>query len=113
MRMKSKSWIIIEVMKKIPLAHPGEILRKEFIKANGLTIYRVAKACGIPQPSLHLIAAGQRSISAETALRLGLYFGIDAQFWLNLQNDYDLRIARNRKLKTITKQVQPLALEAA
>jgi len=100
-------------MKKIPLAHPGEILRKEFIEANGLTIYRVSKDCGIPQPSLHLIASGSRSITAETALRLGLYFGIDAQFWLNLQSDYDLRIARGRKLKLIEKQVHPLALEAA
>src|SRR5665213_3434680 len=100
-------------MKRIPLAHPGEILRAEFIEANKLTVYRVAKDCGIPQPSLHFIVSGERSITAETALRLGLYFGIDAQFWLNLQTDYDLHIVRQQKLQKIEKEVHPLALAAA
>lgn len=100
-------------MKRIPLAHPGRILRREFIEANGLTVYGVARQCGLSQPTLQLIVSGRRSITAETALRLGLYFGIDAQFWLNLQTDYDLRIAKARKLKRIAQQVRPLALEAA
>jgi addiction module HigA family antidote len=100
-------------MKKIPLAHPGKILRREFIEPNGLTVYGVARQCGLSQPTLQLIVSGRRSITAETALRLGLYFGIDAQFWLNLQTDYDLRIAKSRKLKRIAQQVRPLALEAA
>ncbi len=95
-------------MKKIRLAHPGELLLKEFIRPNGLTVYRVAKDAGIPQPTLQLLVSGQRSISAETALRLGAYFGIDAQFWLNLQSEYDLRLAREAKLKSIRKEVRPL-----
>jgi addiction module HigA family antidote len=100
-------------MKKIRVAHPGEILLKEFIAANDLTVYRVAKDSGIPQPSLQLITSGRRSITAETALRLGLYFGIDAQFWLNLQGEYDLRVAREEKLNRIEKEVHPLSLQAA
>ncbi len=100
-------------MKKIRLAHPGEILLKEFIAANHLTVYRVAKDSGIPQPTLQLVTSGKRSITAETALRLGLYFGIDAQFWLNLQGEYDLRLAREEKLRRIEREVHPLALKAA
>ena len=95
-------------MKKIRLAHPGELLLKEFIRPNGKTVYRVAKDAGIPQPTLQLIVSGKRSISAETALRLGVYFEIDAQFWLNLQSEYDLRLARESKLARIQKEVQPL-----
>ena len=105
--------ITIKTMKKIRLAHPGEILFKEFIAANHLTVYRVAKDSGVSQPTLQLITSGKRSITAETALRLGLYFGIDAQFWLNLQGEYDLRLAREEKLRRIEKEVHPLALKAA
>jgi antitoxin HigA-1 len=83
-------------MKKIRLAHPGEILLKEFIKPNKLSVYRVAKDAGIAQPTLQLIVTGKRPIGAETALRLGAYFAMDAQFWLNLQSEYDLRLAREK-----------------
>jgi antitoxin HigA-1 len=98
-------------MKKIRLAPPGELLLKEFIEPNHLSVYRVAKDSGVSQPTLQLIVTGKRSISAETALRLGLYFGIDAQFWLNLQAEYDLRVARGNK--TIKREVRPFALKAA
>jgi addiction module HigA family antidote len=96
-------------MKKIRVLSPGEILLTEFIRPNNLTVYRVAKNAGISQPTLQLIASGKRSITAETALRLGLYFGIDAQFWLNLQSDYDLRIAKQKNFAQIEKEVHPLA----
>jgi addiction module HigA family antidote len=96
-------------MKKIRVLSPGEILLTEFIRPNQLTVYRVAKDSGIPQPTLQLIVTGKRSITADTALRLGLYFGIDAQFWLNLQSEYELRRARYEKLSVIQREVRPLA----
>ena len=79
----------------------------EFIKPMNLTVYRVAKDSGIPQSSLAAIVSGQRSTSAETAMRLGLYFGIDAQFWLNLQTRYDLMMLDDKRRK-IEKEVHPL-----
>jgi addiction module HigA family antidote len=96
-------------MKKIRILTAGEILLKEFIRPNKLTVYRVAKSAGIPQSTLQLIVTGKRGITAETALRLGLYFGIDAQFWLNLQGEYDLRLARQKSFARIEKEVHPLA----
>ncbi|MEY2427763.1 MAG: antitoxin HigA [Verrucomicrobiota bacterium] len=79
----------------------------EFIRPMNLTVYRVAKDSGIPQSSLAAIVSGQRSTSAETAMRLGLYFGVDAQFWLNLQTRYDLMMLDDKRCK-IEKEVHPL-----
>ena len=73
--------------------HPGEILLTEFMEPHKLTAYRLAKEIGVPLPRVNDIVLGKRSISADTALRFGKYFGLPAQFWLNLQNDYDLRNA--------------------
>src|SRR5205823_7469546 len=98
-------------MKKLKPAHPGKLLLDEFIKPMNLTVYRVAKDSGIPQSSLAAIVNGQRSTSAETAIRLGLYFGIDAQFWLNLQSRYDLMMLDEKRSK-IEKEVHPLAKAA-
>ena len=94
-------------MKKLKPAHPGKLLLDEFIKPMNLTVYRVAKDSGIPQSSLAAIVSGQRSTSAETATRLGLYFGVDAQFWLNLQTRYDLMMLDDKRSK-IEKEVHPL-----
>ena len=73
--------------------HPGEILLAEFMEPYGLTAYRLAKELCVPAPRVNDVVRGRRAISADTALRLGIYFGLPAQFWLNLQNDYDLRLA--------------------
>lgn len=73
--------------------HPGEILQTEFMEPLGLTAYRLAKDLRVSAPRVNDIVRGRRAISADTALRLGIYFGLPAQFWLNLQNDYDLRMA--------------------
>ena len=75
------------------LIHPGEILLTEFMEPLGLTAYRLAKEIRVPAPRVGDIVRGKRAISADTALRLGIYFGLPAQFWLNLQNEYDLRRA--------------------
>ena len=81
--------------------HPGEILLTEFMEPLDLTIYRLAKEIGVPLPRINDVVKGRRSISADTALRLGIFFGLPAQFWLNLQNDYDLRLASTNTLSKI------------
>lgn len=78
---------------KAAFIHPGEILLTEFMEPLELTAYRLAKEIRVPAPRVGDIVRGKRSISADTALRLGIYFGLPAQFWLNLQNEYDLRRA--------------------
>jgi addiction module HigA family antidote len=77
--------------KKTFAVHPGEILKTEFMEPMGLTPYALAKALNFP--GIYEVVRGDRAVSADTAIRLGKYFGLPAQFWLNLQNDYDLRIA--------------------
>ena len=77
--------------KKIFAIHPGEILKTEFMEPMGVSAYKLAKALSFP--GIYEVVRGDRAISADTAIRLGKYFGLPAQFWLNLQNDYDLRIA--------------------
>ncbi|MFZ3266062.1 MAG: HigA family addiction module antitoxin [Terriglobales bacterium] len=77
--------------RKVFAVHPGEILKTEFMEPMGVSAYALAKA--IRFPGIYEVVRGDRSISADTAIRLGKYFGLPAQFWLNLQNDYDLRIA--------------------
>ena len=81
--------------------HPGEILETEFMEPHGISAYRLAKDLHVPATRISEILRGKRSISADTALRLGIYFGLPAQFWLNLQNEYDIRKAHNRELKKI------------
>ena len=94
-------------MKKLKPAHPGKLLLEEFIRAMNLSVYRVAKDSGIPQSTLAALVSGQRSTSAETAMRLGLYFGVDAQFWLNLQTRYDLMMLDDKRGQ-IEREVRPL-----
>jgi addiction module HigA family antidote len=73
--------------------HPGEILKTEFMEPMNVSAYALAKALNFP--GIYEVVRGDRAISADTAVRLGRYFGLPAQFWLNLQNDYDLRIAES------------------
>jgi addiction module HigA family antidote len=79
--------------------HPGEVLLTEFMEPFGLSVYRLA--IDVPLPRINDVVKGRRSISADTALRLGIYFGLPAQFWLNLQNEYDLRLAKTGTLSKI------------
>jgi addiction module HigA family antidote len=88
-------------MPKTFAIHPGEILLTEFMEPLHLTSYRLAKELGVPLPRVYDIVRGKRSISADTALRFGIYFGLPAQFWLNLQNEYDLRLAATDDLAKI------------
>ena len=76
--------------------HPGEILKEDFLPEYGLTPGSLAKALLIPRDRMEKIVRGQRDITADTALRLGRYFGTTAQFWINLQSNYDLLVAEQR-----------------
>src|SRR2546423_12545942 len=92
MPMRSKLWTITKSMKSKLLSNitPGEILDEEFLKPKGITQYQLAKDISVPPRRINQIVKGQRAITADTALRLGKYFGMAAQFWLNLQTHYDL-----------------------
>ncbi len=79
---------------RLPNIHPGEILRLEFLEPLNITAYRLSKDIGVSQTRMSEILAEKRSITADTALRLSRYFGNSAQFWLNLQTQYDLRQAQ-------------------
>lgn len=97
MLIKLKSLITIEKNMengRLPIIHPGEILKLEFLEPLDLTPYRLSKDIGVAQTRISEILSGKRSITADTALRLSHYFGNSAQFWLNLQTQYDLRQAQ-------------------
>jgi antitoxin HigA-1 len=78
---------------RIPLPHPGEVLRTEFLEPMGLSVYAVAKAIGVPRSRLNEIVHGRQGISAAIALRLGKFFGVDPQWFMNMQSRHDLRKA--------------------
>jgi len=82
--------------KKMAPIHPGEILTEEFLNPMAISQYRLAKDISVAPRRINEIVHGLRAISADTALRLGRYFGISPQFWLNLQSHYDLAMAEDR-----------------
>ena len=94
--------------RRLAPVHPGEVLLKEFIEPMKLTRYRVAKGTGVPQRRIDEICAGSRGMTADTALRLARFFGVDAQFWMNLQARYDLEVAERALRKRIDREVSPL-----
>ena len=89
--------------------HPGEILLEEFLRPMGISQYRLAKDISVPQRRISEITQGKRAITADTALRLGRFFGMEAQFWLNLQSRYDLQCAEVELEKRLDKEVTPHA----
>ena len=97
--------------RKIPLATPGEILLEEFLKPLGVTQYRLAKEIGVPQRRIGEIVAGKRAITADTAARLGVFFRMEAEFWLNLQAHHDLVHARETLASQLA-EITPLAMAA-
>ncbi len=89
---------------------PGEILEEDFLKPMGLSQYRLAKDIGVPARRSNEIVKGERSITADTALRLGRYFKMSAQFWLNLQSRYDLEVMANKLGLRLEREVKVLAV---
>ena len=90
-------------MKKLKNIHPGEILKEEFLDPMEISAYRLSKETGLSQTRISQIIKEERSISAETALKLGKFFGMSPQFWMNLQASYDLEEANKKYLKEIKK----------
>lgn len=89
--------------------HPGEILLEEFLRPLDISQYRLAKDISVPQRRISEIVQGKRAITADTALRLGRYFGMEAQFWLNLQSRYDLLQAEAGLEERLNREVRPHA----
>ncbi|KGF20707.1 HigA family addiction module antitoxin [Pseudoglutamicibacter albus] len=87
--------------------HPGEVLMEDFIEGFGITQHKLAVSIGVPPRRINEIVHGKRAITADTALRLGRYFGVEPQFWLNLQSRYELEMAQERVADQITK-ITPL-----
>jgi addiction module HigA family antidote len=97
---------------KIKNIHPGEILSEEYIKPFGITANKLSKDLGIPQTRISEILKGTRRITADTALRLGKYFGNSAKFWLGLQDDFDLEEEILAKSDSIN-SIEPINHKAA
>lgn len=95
---------------KLRPVHPGKILLKEFIKPMGISQTRLALFINVPARRINEIVLGKRGISADTALRLGRYFGTSPQFWLGLQMDYDVQVARNRLGESLNRDILMYAL---
>ena len=99
--------------KKLPPIHPGEILIEEFLKPMGISQYRLAKDISVPPRRINEIVHGKRSITADTALRLGRFFEIAPQFWLNLQNRFDLEKTKDLLADRLDKEIHVLRSNVA
>ena len=98
--------------KLLPPIHPGEILNEEFLIPLGVTQYRVSKEIGVPPRRINEIVHGKRAITADTALRLSKYFGNSAQFWMNLQSQFDLETQKDLIKDELEKNIHPIKIAA-
>ena len=92
--------------KRLETIHPGEILLEDFMKPLGISINRLSRDIVVPPGRISAIVNGKRAISADTALRLGKYFGISPQTWMGLQAEYDLRVAQRVVGDEVNRRVQ-------
>jgi addiction module HigA family antidote len=92
--------------KKIHPIHPGEILFEEFLKPMNISQYKLAKDINVPARRINEIVHGKRAITANTALRLGHYFGMSPQFWINLQTHYDLEVESDKLAGQLEREVR-------
>jgi antitoxin HigA-1 len=88
--------------------HPGETIKEDYLVPLGMSVNQLAKALGLGASRLNEIVRGNRGITADTALRLARYFGTTAEFWLNLQSLYDLRVAERKVRAKIEREITPL-----
>ena len=95
--------------RRLPLVHPGEILRDEFLAPLGISVYELAQTLHVPRSRLNDVVLGRRAITTDTALRLGRYFGTSAEFWINLQTRHDLDVAERSMRRKIEREVVPRA----
>jgi addiction module HigA family antidote len=81
--------------RKFAPVHPGVVLAEDFLKGKNISQYRLAKGIGVPPRRINEIVQGKRGVTADTALRFGKFFGMEPQFWMNLQSHYDLEVAKD------------------
>jgi addiction module HigA family antidote len=98
--------------KKIPPIHPGEILLEEFLKPMNISQNKIAKDINVPARRINEIVQGKRGVTANTALRLGHYFGMSPQFWINLQTHYDLEVESDKFANKLKREVRVYASTA-
>ncbi len=108
---KSRTTILNKesAMRKMGNINPGEILLEEFLKPMGITAYRLSKETKIDQTRISEIIRGKRSISVDTALRFARFFGNSPEFWINLQNHYDIQ-EKKQQMQSELKRIRPLVL---
>ena len=94
--------------RKFAPVHPGIVLAEDFLKAMEISQSRLAKGIGVSPRRINEIVHGKRSITADTALRLGRFFGMESQFWMNLQSHYDLEIAKDAIAGRLNREVEVL-----
>ena len=94
---------------RLPPIHPGEILRDDYLRPMGLSVYGLARALKVSRPRVNDVVLGRRAISIDTALRLGRYFGTTPEFWINLQTRYDLDVAERTIRPGIEREIEPRA----
>ncbi|MEI6536054.1 MAG: HigA family addiction module antitoxin [Verrucomicrobiaceae bacterium] len=95
--------------RRLPAVHPGDVLKTEFLEPLSLSVYQLAKDLKVQRSRPNEIVLGQRSLTADTALRLAVYFGTTPEYWINLQTQYDLDIANRQLRKKIEREVAPRA----
>jgi antitoxin HigA-1 len=88
--------------------HPGETIKEDYLVPLGISVNQLAKALGIGTARVNEIIRGERGVTADTALRLARYFGTSAEFWLNLQSLYELRVAERKARDRINREITPL-----
>jgi len=97
--------------RKLSPIHPGEVLLEEFLAPMGISQYRLAKDIGVPPRRINEVVRGQRSITADTALRLARYFRTSERFWLNLQTRYDLEMVKDELGNRLDHEITALAAQ--
>ena len=93
--------------RRLPPVHPGEILRDEFLTPMRISVYELANAIKVPRSRANDIVLGRRAITTDTAIRLGRYFSMSPEFWINLQARYDLDVADRTVRRKIEQEVAP------
>lgn len=100
--------LVVKGGKLVELTAPGEILLREFMEPNGLSANALARALHVPANRITAIVRGERAVTADTAIRLGRFFGTTAEFWVNLQAHFELQTAERESKQTIYTEIQPL-----
>lgn len=117
MRLTSKLLITIEegfqMTKKLSPVSPGEILVAEFLEPAHISQNKLARDIDVPVGRVNDIIHGRRAITVDTALRLAIYFGTSPEFWLNLQNRHDLKVAERTVMRELKKEIRPLEKKLA